>query len=315
MAIQPLSETAGFTPLETEQPAIPAAAAPAGSSPAVSGGGGGFTPEVQSPVPGEVLKVEASNLRPDTDGGGSQLENALSDIIGSLSPEDNPALDNTQDPSEPTLLADIEIDTYVAPAEPTAAGETPSEPDVYRSVLGSAVARAPVNVQVATANVTSFNGYDSVIARKTTPTPTSTNPRIRYTNQSATRNQPLSRKLERSMGFLDELGIDMEVFSGGQPAKGTSTKRVGSERHDHGDSADVFFYKDGRKLNWANEKDRPIFQEIVRRGKAAGITGFGAGPGYMSPGAMHLGFGAPLVWGAGGRAKNAPQWLRDAYGG
>lgn len=137
---------------------------------------------------------------------------------------------------------------------------------------------------------------------------------IRYANQGATRNQPLNDKLTSALGFLPELGVTAEVFSGGQPAKGSGLARVGSVRHDDGNAADVFFYKDGRRLDWGNDQDRPIFEEIVKRGRASGITGFGAGPGYMQQGSMHIGFGAPGVWGAGGRGANAPDWLRTAYG-
>ena len=104
------------------------------------------------------------------------------------------------------------------------------------------------------------------------------------------------------------------MFSGGQPSAGQGA-RVGSDRHDHGNAADVFFYKDGERLNWANPEHLPIYEAIVQRGKSAGITGFGAGEGYMSPGSMHIGFGAPAVWGAGGRGSNAPDWLRMAYAG
>lgn len=138
---------------------------------------------------------------------------------------------------------------------------------------------------------------------------------LAYANQGATRNLPVSDQLKGALSFLPELGVRAEVFSGGQPAKGTSNKRVGSVRHDDGNAADVFFYKDGRKLDWANPQDLPLFQEIVRKGKERGLTGFGAGPGYMQPGSMHVGFGTPVVWGAGGNPNNAPQWLKEAYGG
>lgn len=135
-----------------------------------------------------------------------------------------------------------------------------------------------------------------------------------YANQGATRSQPIDPSLAQAFGFLPELGLQMEVFSGGQPAIGTSDRRVGSTRHDHGKSADVFFRKGGQRLDWANPEHTPIFQEVVRRAKAAGVTGFGAGPGYMQPGSMHVGFGTPAVWGAGGKGANAPDWLRQAYG-
>lgn len=151
------------------------------------------------------------------------------------------------------------------------------------------------------------------------------NPFITYANKQATRNLPLNDRLTNAMSFLPELGVRMEVFSGGQLTKaqvealrkqGKKAGRVGSVRHDHGNAADVFFYnKDGRKLDWARPEDRPIFEEIVRRGKAAGVTGFGAGPGYMQQGSMHLGFGTPAVWGAGGSSANAPAWLKAAYNG
>ena len=138
---------------------------------------------------------------------------------------------------------------------------------------------------------------------------------IRYANQGATRNLPLSDKMKEALAFLPELGIEVEVFSGGQPEKGSGKPRVGSTRHDHGHAADVFFYKDGRRLSWQNPQDIPLLQEIVRRGRSSGLTGFGAGDGYMQPGSMHIGFGAPAVWGAGGKGENAPDWLREAYYG
>lgn len=136
---------------------------------------------------------------------------------------------------------------------------------------------------------------------------------LTYSNQSATRNQPVADPLVQAMSFLPDMGLRMEVFSGGQPVAGQGP-RVGSVRHDEGNAADVFFYtSDGRRLDWSNPNDVPVYQEIVRRARDNGLTGFGAGPGYMQPGSMHIGYGAPAVWGANGRSANAPQWLRDAY--
>ena len=138
---------------------------------------------------------------------------------------------------------------------------------------------------------------------------------LRYNNKGATRNKPISDDLRGQLGYLNDMGITMEIFSGGQDGIETGSKqRVGSVRHDHGNAADAFFYKDGRRLDWGNEADRPIFEEIVRRGVAAGVTGWGAGPGYMQQGSMHVGTGNPGVWGAGGKGANAPSWLRAAYG-
>ena len=138
---------------------------------------------------------------------------------------------------------------------------------------------------------------------------------LTYQNQGAIRNKPISPKLAQAFGFLPELGISMDVFSGGQPEKGSGGKRTGSVRHDLGNSADVFFSKNGKRLDWSNPDDVPIYQDIVRRAKANGVTGFGAGENYMQPGSMHVGFGKPAVWGAGGRGANAPEWLSEAYSG
>lgn len=138
---------------------------------------------------------------------------------------------------------------------------------------------------------------------------------LRYANDGAIRNKPISPKLAEALSFLGELGVEMEVFSGGQDAKGHGDRRTGSTRHDHGNAADVFFYKDGRKLDWSNPEDRPIFEEIVRRAKMRGVTGIGAGEGYMRPGSMHIGFGSEAVWGAGGSGDAAADWLRRAYYG
>lgn len=136
---------------------------------------------------------------------------------------------------------------------------------------------------------------------------------LKYANQGATRNKPLSDDLVSRLGYLNDLGVTMEVFSGGQDGKGEGSRRTGSTRHDHGNAADAFFYKDGRRLDWANPADRPLFEQIVSRGRAAGITGFGAGDGYMRPGSMHIGMGNGGVWGAGGKGDNAPGWLSAAY--
>lgn len=132
-----------------------------------------------------------------------------------------------------------------------------------------------------------------------------------YANQNKVRNDPLSPELIAAMGFLPEMGISMEVFSGGQ--ENNTTHGLGSTRHNDGSAADVMFYRDGKPLDWRNPADIPIYQEIVRRAKAAGLTGFGAGPGYMAPGSMHIGYGAPAVWGDNGSSANAPAWLREAY--
>ncbi|MBO9432361.1 hypothetical protein [Sulfitobacter sp. R18_1] len=138
---------------------------------------------------------------------------------------------------------------------------------------------------------------------------------LRYNNKGAIRSQPLSTKLVDALSYLPEMGIEMHVFSGGQAPKGSGGPRTGSTRHDHGHAADADFYYQGRKLDWNNPEDVPIFQDIVRRGKARGLTGWGAGDDYMRAGRVHVGFGNPGVWGAGGKGANAPNWLSEAFHG
>lgn len=136
---------------------------------------------------------------------------------------------------------------------------------------------------------------------------------LKYSNQGATRNDPLDPRLVDAMSFLPEMGVSMDVISGGQEAAGEGGSRTGSTRHDHGKAADVDFYKDGRKLDWNNEADLPILTQIVQTAKSRGVTGIGAGDDYMGAGRFHVGFGNPGVWGAGGKGANAPGWLVSAY--
>lgn len=135
---------------------------------------------------------------------------------------------------------------------------------------------------------------------------------LEYANQGATRNKPISGKLRQSMSFLSGLGVKMRVISGGQDGKGEGSRRTGSTRHDHGGAADADFYKDGRKLDWNNPDDLPIFQQIAAQARANGVTGIGAGDDYMGAGRMHLGFGSEAAWGAEGKGENAPDWLTQA---
>ncbi len=138
---------------------------------------------------------------------------------------------------------------------------------------------------------------------------------LKYSNQDATRNDPLDPRLVDAMSFLGDMGITMNVVSGGQEAAGEGGSRTGSTRHDHGRAGDVDFYKDGKKLDPNNPDDLPVLVEIIQRAKTNGVTGFGEGDDYMGSGRIHLGFGNPGVWGAGGKGANAPAWLREAYDG
>lgn len=138
---------------------------------------------------------------------------------------------------------------------------------------------------------------------------------LQYANTDAIRNQPVSDDFVTAMSFLPEMGVTMNVISGGQDAKGSGGQRTGSTRHDHGGAADVDFYKDGRKLVSGNQEDEAILAQIIARAKSNGLTGFGEGADYMGAGRVHLGYGDEAVWGAGGKGANAPEWLVNAVSG
>lgn len=138
---------------------------------------------------------------------------------------------------------------------------------------------------------------------------------LRYSNHSATRNDPLDPRLIDAMSFLGGMGITMDVVSGGQEAAGQGGTRTGSTRHDHGGAADADFYMGGVKLDWNNPQHLPILTEIIQTAKSRGVAGIGAGDDYMGPGRFHVGFGNPGVWGADGKSANAPDWLVSAYNG
>ena len=136
-----------------------------------------------------------------------------------------------------------------------------------------------------------------------------------YANQGATRNQPVSADLAALYEQAARAaGISaVRVSSGGQDASGPN--RVGSHRHDHGNSGDIQLIANGRALDFTNPQDLPIIQKFISAAHQGGATGIGAGTDYMGNKTFHVGYGAPAVWGAGGSSKNAPEWLRQATAG
>lgn len=133
------------------------------------------------------------------------------------------------------------------------------------------------------------------------------------------RNLPLNSNLNAALNsVLPNLGVTAIVTSGGQVTKDEADaglgERTGSVRHDHGGAADVKFRAaDGHILSWERNADVPQLEQVVKSLKEAGLTGFGAGEGYMGPDTTHIGYGTPAVWGA----KNGKpyQALLDAYNG
>lgn len=140
------------------------------------------------------------------------------------------------------------------------------------------------------------------------------------------------------------LGCKFVIISGGQMPRleivrkggyqsgktwfiGKTKVAFGSPRHDGGWAADVsVFDKNGKFINFGTENPS---QEALRiaRAFAQKVTGFGAGPNYMS-GAIHVDIsqgrvfnanGSPAGygghWGSDWTSRTSPQWLRQIMGG
>lgn len=115
------------------------------------------------------------------------------------------------------------------------------------------------------------------------------------------------------LGAAEASGVDIvRVTSGGQCRRGECDRRTGSERHDGGNAADLELLVGGRALNFTSNADLPTFKAFVTAAAQAGATGLGAGVDYMGVNTIHVGFGSRAVWGAGGKAANAPDWIRRA---
>lgn len=114
-----------------------------------------------------------------------------------------------------------------------------------------------------------------------------------------------------------ECNLDVHIVSGGQPPKGTSSRRVGSTRHDVGGgrmgAADVHLLKAGDLLSMTREADVPLMEKYVASCVAQGATGVGAGVGYMGPATIHIGGGRSAVWGGLKAGDRAPDWLTRAH--
>jgi hypothetical protein len=123
------------------------------------------------------------------------------------------------------------------------------------------------------------------------------------------RKLPLNPKLKSILDkAADSVGVEAVVFSGGQNPKGSGGPRTGSTRHDHGNAADLYLVKDGRKLVDTNPEDRAIMTKFVSSAVASGATGVGAGHGYMGPSNIHIGFGKQATWGGA-------SWIQSAAAG
>jgi hypothetical protein len=135
------------------------------------------------------------------------------------------------------------------------------------------------------------------------------------------RKLPIAQDLKTMLtNVAAETGVDIQVRSGGQDDT-TGRPSGASDRHTDGHAADVALYTgtgaNRRRLSSAVAEDLPIIHAVFESARKQGITGFGAGNGYMGDNVFHLdnaakyGQGTVAVW--GGYAKKnatAPQWLQ-----
>ena len=137
---------------------------------------------------------------------------------------------------------------------------------------------------------------------------------VTYQNAAATRRLTLVSALEQILvSAANATGLDVVIFSGGQ---NSTTGTVGSHRHDDGYAADIWLYKDGKRLSMVNNVAEA--SDFAAAAKAAGAISIGAGSGYMASVGMHVdiapgntvALASAKYWGASGRSANAPSWLR-----
>ena len=104
-------------------------------------------------------------------------------------------------------------------------------------------------------------------------------------------------------------GVRTNIVHGNEP---------GHARHKPGsDAGDIDLYDPvtGRKLDSTIPEDRAKMAAYIEASAASGNTGIGMGGEgeYMGKSRMHVGRGGAAVWGAKGKGKNTPQWVREAY--
>lgn len=130
---------------------------------------------------------------------------------------------------------------------------------------------------------------------------------LKYGNQAATRNQRVKPYLEQQLDTTAQevygAGSTVEIYSGGQPAKGAG--RVGTHRHDEGGAADVRVYRpDGSQV----KGDELVALHDAWRKKGIGGVGLGMQGGNALHLDMHadpskLGPKAGLSWTYGGATE------------
>lgn len=141
--------------------------------------------------------------------------------------------------------------------------------------------------------------------------------KVTMANEEAIRNQPLNDNL---YGILSsaaaQTGLEVQVFSGGQPGIEEGGQRTGSQRHDHGNATDVYLIDQatGKIVPVDGSDPRAIKFAQVARG--LGIVAIGGGEGYMGGNALHLDTvgtskGGGNYW---GKKDSVPySWIPDLF--
>ena len=139
-------------------------------------------------------------------------------------------------------------------------------------------------------------------------------PHVEQHTEGKTRDLPISKKLADVLeAAAIAAGIDtVWIYSGGQCAKGTCSKRTGSTRHDLGAAADLHLVSSGSPLDFNKTKDRDVFATFLEACAKQGAEGIGAAADYMGSTSAHIGFGGRAVWGRNGKSANAPDWVKRA---
>lgn len=125
-----------------------------------------------------------------------------------------------------------------------------------------------------------------------------------------TRNIPVSpeyiQRIERIASTIDPT-LGVTITSGGQPRKGTSTKRTGSTRHDidehgHAETSDLVLTRNGKPI--LPGEDKALYSRFLEEAAANGFSGIG----HYDWG-VHVGGGSRAAWGpTTGSASLDPQF-------
>lgn len=107
------------------------------------------------------------------------------------------------------------------------------------------------------------------------------------------RDQPISGTVRAQMAaaaVATDPEVEILVVSGGQPGEGQGGRRTGSNRHDHGNSADIVLVKNGKTVLPGDDPE--LYARFLENAASAGFTGIG----HYEWG-IHVGGGKQAAWG------------------